>query len=247
VTQIGNELRLARVRAGMTLREAEEETGVSKDTISRIERGLRAPQPLTVGRLAKAYGSPVKELLEESSAPLAEDPPQKQSREERVEERVQELIESPSFWAAKEKIEAGQQAEVSETLVSYMKRRSKIYEDELKDPNSPHFRSATAAALWAEALHQEAGMLLKLAIEEAKPFFGSLESPEEKGWAVVNFLKDLSRQNSVFEEIRQEADKRIAAMSDQPDVLSQKRYENARMQAEQSKQHFGELREAAGF
>jgi hypothetical protein len=51
----------------------------------------------------------------------------------------------------------------------------------------------------------------------------------------------------VFEEVRREADKRIAAMGDQPDVLSQKRYENARMQAEESNLHFGEVRNAAGF
>jgi transcriptional regulator with XRE-family HTH domain len=64
VTQIGNRLRLARAQAGMTLRRAEEETGLSKDTISRIERGLRAPQPLTAAKLAEAYGHSIEEFLE---------------------------------------------------------------------------------------------------------------------------------------------------------------------------------------
>ena len=61
---IGNRLRLARVEAGKTLRQTEEETGLSKDTISRIERGTREPQPLTVAKLAKAYGRTTEEFLE---------------------------------------------------------------------------------------------------------------------------------------------------------------------------------------
>ena len=69
MTQVGNRLRLARVQAGMTLRQAEEETGLSKDTISRIERGLRAPQPLTAAKLAEAYGRSIEEFLEAPKAP----------------------------------------------------------------------------------------------------------------------------------------------------------------------------------
>jgi transcriptional regulator with XRE-family HTH domain len=55
----------------MTLRQAEEETGLSKDTISRIERGLRNPQPLTTGKLAEAYGHSIEEFLE---APKVQSP-----------------------------------------------------------------------------------------------------------------------------------------------------------------------------
>jgi transcriptional regulator with XRE-family HTH domain len=53
------------------LREAEELTGVDKDTLSKIERGLRHPYDVTLSKLAKGYGVPVEDLLEEP-VPLAE-------------------------------------------------------------------------------------------------------------------------------------------------------------------------------
>jgi len=70
----------------LTLREAEELTGVDKDTLSKIERGLRRPYDVTLSKLAKGYGVPVEELLEEP-VPLAEAPreagPPEKSEEER--------------------------------------------------------------------------------------------------------------------------------------------------------------------
>jgi transcriptional regulator with XRE-family HTH domain len=64
----------------MTLRQAEEETGLSKDTISRLERGLRTPQPLTAAKLAEAYGRSIEEFLE---APKAQAPLPLDNGEER--------------------------------------------------------------------------------------------------------------------------------------------------------------------
>jgi transcriptional regulator with XRE-family HTH domain len=67
-------MRMARIEVEKTLRQTEEETGVTKDTISRIERGLREPHPLTIAKLAKAYGRPTEELLvpKESAPPSLE-------------------------------------------------------------------------------------------------------------------------------------------------------------------------------
>jgi transcriptional regulator with XRE-family HTH domain len=47
----------------LTLREAEERSGVNKDTISRVERGVHAPHSQTVAKLAEAYGRTTEELL----------------------------------------------------------------------------------------------------------------------------------------------------------------------------------------
>lgn len=61
---IGERLRLARVEAGLTMRKAETVSGVNKDTISRIEKGRkRGPNPLTVAKLARAYGRKPEEFL----------------------------------------------------------------------------------------------------------------------------------------------------------------------------------------
>jgi transcriptional regulator with XRE-family HTH domain len=53
------------------LREAEQLTSVDKDTLSKIERGLRHPYDVTLSKLARGYGVPVEDLLEEP-IPLAE-------------------------------------------------------------------------------------------------------------------------------------------------------------------------------
>jgi transcriptional regulator with XRE-family HTH domain len=55
----------------LTLREAEQLTSVDKDTLSKIERGLRHPYDVTLSKLARGYGVPVEDLLEEP-IPLAE-------------------------------------------------------------------------------------------------------------------------------------------------------------------------------
>ena len=55
----------------MTLREAEQLTSVDKDTLSKIERGLRHPYDVTLSKLARGYGVPVEDLLEKP-IPLAE-------------------------------------------------------------------------------------------------------------------------------------------------------------------------------
>ena len=89
-------LRVLRAERGLTLREAEQLTGVDKDTLSKIERGLRRPYDVTLSKLAKGYGVPVEELLEADSP---QDPQQWKSvlasvrrRQHEVEAKVGELV-----------------------------------------------------------------------------------------------------------------------------------------------------------
>src|SRR5215218_9695588 len=58
-------LRVLRAERGLTLRDAEHQTGVDKDTLSKIERGVRHPHDVTLAKIAKGYGVPVEDLLEE--------------------------------------------------------------------------------------------------------------------------------------------------------------------------------------
>jgi transcriptional regulator with XRE-family HTH domain len=64
-------LRLARARKGLTLRQAAEVIGVSKDTLSELERGKRHPHPSTLYKIAQGYGVSVEELLELEEPVLA--------------------------------------------------------------------------------------------------------------------------------------------------------------------------------
>jgi transcriptional regulator with XRE-family HTH domain len=68
---LAHRLRVLRAERGLTLREAASLTSVAKETISDIERGLRHPHDPTIAKIAKGYGVPVDELLEEP-VPLAE-------------------------------------------------------------------------------------------------------------------------------------------------------------------------------
>src|SRR5919107_4818102 len=83
---LAHKLRVLRAERGLTLREAAAKSGVAKETISDIERGLRHPHDPTLAKIAKGYGVPVEDLLEEP-VPLGEAPRGAGLPEEREEER----------------------------------------------------------------------------------------------------------------------------------------------------------------
>jgi transcriptional regulator with XRE-family HTH domain len=58
-------LRVLRAEQQLSLREASELTGVDKVSLSKYERGLGQPQDRTLAKIAKGYGVPVEEFLEE--------------------------------------------------------------------------------------------------------------------------------------------------------------------------------------
>jgi transcriptional regulator with XRE-family HTH domain len=82
---LARKLRVLRAERGLTLREAEQLTGVDKDTLSKIERGLRHPYDVTLSKLARGYEVPVEDLLEEP-VPLAEAPREPGRPSENIEE-----------------------------------------------------------------------------------------------------------------------------------------------------------------
>ena len=63
----GQRLRQLRVERALSLRELEERSGVSYNTIWRIEDGRQGAHPRTVRKLAEALGVAPKELIQERS------------------------------------------------------------------------------------------------------------------------------------------------------------------------------------
>ena len=54
------EIKSARIRAGMTQRQAAEKLGISKSQVERIERGKATPRPLVAAAYLKSlYGQEV--------------------------------------------------------------------------------------------------------------------------------------------------------------------------------------------
>jgi transcriptional regulator with XRE-family HTH domain len=88
-------LRVLRAERGLTLRDAEHQTGVDKDTLSKIERGVRHPHDVTLAKIAKGYGVPVEDLLEEpvlagSKAKAPDTGPPQASQEELTDDAAQD-------------------------------------------------------------------------------------------------------------------------------------------------------------
>ena len=73
------ETRIREIRAerGWTVRRLAEESGVDKNTVSDVERGVRNPNPITMHKLAEALGAEVVDLFpkaQEALRPLEQPP-----------------------------------------------------------------------------------------------------------------------------------------------------------------------------
>ena len=66
-------LRVLRAERGLSLTEAAERAGIQRQTLALLERGERHPHDPTLAKIAKGYGVPVEDLLDEP-VPLGEAP-----------------------------------------------------------------------------------------------------------------------------------------------------------------------------
>src|ERR671938_1814915 len=71
LAEVGPRLRRLRVRRGVTLTALAAQTGISKSTLSRLERGQRKPSLELLLPLTEAYQVPLDELV---GAPEVGDP-----------------------------------------------------------------------------------------------------------------------------------------------------------------------------
>ena len=62
--ELARRLRVLRAERGLSLTKAAERIGVTRDTLSEIERGKRHPYVPTLTKIAAGYGVPVEGLLE---------------------------------------------------------------------------------------------------------------------------------------------------------------------------------------
>jgi transcriptional regulator with XRE-family HTH domain len=62
---LAERLRVLRARQGLSLTEASKRAGITRDTLSDLERGKRHAYMPTLAKIAEGYGVPVEELLEE--------------------------------------------------------------------------------------------------------------------------------------------------------------------------------------
>jgi transcriptional regulator with XRE-family HTH domain len=68
---LARKLRVLRAELGITLQQAEELTGVTRETLGALEHGQRGAYTSTLQKIAEGYGVTVGELLEEREPTLA--------------------------------------------------------------------------------------------------------------------------------------------------------------------------------
>ena len=257
MTRVGEEVKRLREELGWTQPRLAVEAGVAVSAVSQIENGRRSPNVGTLEKLAEGLDVEVADLFPKAQAslPLGDDSEQRRasvlSNAPSPSRSPSEVLDRQSFWAAKEKIEAGQvkvaAKEVSDALASYIEALIRAYKGDLDDPKSPHFQTATTAALWGEMLHRESKMLMELFYGHSWAIIGALAgSAEQTRWAVLMLVRSAGMHLARFNKMRQLADERIAGMRGVPDELPQKRLEKARHEAEESAHCLEELQKTAG-
>ena len=92
---LAERLRLLRAREGLTLTEASERIGITRHTLSSLERGGQEPHYPTLAKIAKGYGVPVEELLKEPVSLAAASQETGRLEEERLEA---ESPKDPQQW-----------------------------------------------------------------------------------------------------------------------------------------------------
>ncbi len=212
---------------GLSQRELAAAAGAAERTVPRVEGGASVT-PATARKLAAALGVTVSDLLESPPVPLAPAP---------------SASPSPLDVAADE---AGRT--VADAVRSLMRRVAADYERELKDPDNPDFKTATAAARWATRVRREAKRYADWFIEEGSVLMArhaEASSPvfDTKVWVDAS---KIALPIYTLNELARRAEKRIEAMNDVPDELDQRRLEKVRREAEESERRVEELKAASG-
>ena len=101
---------MLRADLGLTLREVTDRTGVAKETLSDIERGLRHPHDATLAKLARGYNISLEDLLDLKEA------------DEREEEEASAKLGEPAAdrRSVLVKAQAPPDAQTSERSLSYV-------------------------------------------------------------------------------------------------------------------------------
>jgi excisionase family DNA binding protein len=202
-----------------SVEEVAERLLVDVQTVRRwIKSGkLKAYKP---GREYRILSSDLDEFLEARSSPKVQAP----------------LPESP------------QQSSIPEALSSYMRRRTQSLQAELEDKNSPHFENATAATNWIADIRNESRDWANWICEE-----GASLMPQRGGITEPDTLRDtfsdvwqIAGHLMTFYEITRRAERRIKSMPSKPDELSQKRFERAEREAQESERRVQGLHAASG-
>ena len=224
------------------IRELREEKGLTQvrlavaadmnpATLNRIEMGRANPNLKTLERLAGALDITVSRLLEDDS-------PKVQASlwpEEEPERR------NPEPGEAERRL-----SKVPEALGEYIGVRAKQHDAEIRDPESPHFASATAGTLYLADIEDEFEAWCSWAARKMPEI---MLSREGLGKQIVGTLLDTFSVMGVmllFNVMRKRARGRIQAMESVPDELATRRLKVSTARGEESWKRLIESEVASG-
>lgn len=214
MSQVAKEIRRLRKEKDWTQTELAVYAGSSQPTINQIENGARNPSTRTLEKIAGALGIEVADLFPKAEEPLP------------FEEDGQRLSNVP------------------DALEAWMLVRAAKHERELQDPDSLHFRTATAGALWAAEVREEATMWAEWVTNWATRIM-----PSAKSLVDIQLWLDTAKVMGyvfAFHLLADKAERRVKKMADKPDELAQKRLDRAATEAEESQRRINALMAANG-
>ena len=137
-------------------------------------------------------------------------------------------------------------SKVPEALGEYIGGRAKQHDAEIRDPESPHFASATAGTLYLAGVEGEFEAWCSWAAREMPEI---MLTREGLGKQIVGTLLDTFNVMGVmlfWGGMRKRARRRIQAMESVPDELATRRLEVSTARAEESRKQLIELEVASG-
>ncbi len=214
MSEIGKQIRRIREEKDWSQAQLAVYAGSSQPTINQIESGKRNPSTRTLEKIAGALGIEVADLFPKAEEPLP------------FEEERRRLSNVPN------------------ALEAYMKARGEKHEQEMQDPGSLHFKTATAGALWVASVREEATMWSDWVAE-----WGLKIMPPTEGIFDMRYWADTLQVMGyvlAFHLLADKAERRIKRMADKPDELAQKRLDKATIAAEASQKRLDVLMAASG-
>ncbi len=193
---IGKRIRVKRKDAGMSQEELARRAGMSLNGFAQIERGL-IPDPhySSLSKIADGLGMPIGKLLEDS--PKVEAPTSSTPAEAGKERRT-----------------------IADSVEDYMRTRALGHDREVRDPESEHFRDATAATLWLSGVQGERRELAEWIGREV-PVFSSVMKADTLKASFQEALK-IAGHLMTFYRVISMAESRIAEMGAADELVTKR-------------------------
>ncbi len=218
-------LRRLRTEKGLSQARLAARAELDPSTVNQIERGAREASSATLRKLADALDVGLIDLLE-PEAPKAQAP-----------------LQLDYGAVGHHPMDASRLLTMVEDLEDLVTMRAERHERDVDEPDGPHFRTATAGALWVATAREEATMLA----DWSRDVFQRVapKEPDELRRDFWTLAFKVGFMILGFHVVIDRGEARVREMRDKPDELATRRLEAATSAALPSRKELEEREEAA--